>query len=298
MERDLTEPRQVAPNVPRRGPRSALGGIARLLSEYAPSIPPWRIMGLALLVTAVAGSSVALATGWGSGELRYVQTEPAAAPTRAVSPTIAVLVASPLPPSKTETPPPTRAVSAVLPVATAPTSVPQVVSAPTAPTATAQPTPVFATAAPTAEPTAADVWQATLPQLDAAWGVDTPRIIALISAFRERFPDYPPAKEKLYAALLTYGGELSRQGDPSGAAATFAQAAALFPERAEAARALTRLTPTPPPPPVPLPPPPPVRTLVPLRRPTPPVAPPALAVPPPAPAAPANPTKAPFVPPR
>lgn len=163
---------------------------------------------LGLVLGAVVGVSVLFANAWGSGGLRLGQAESAA------------------------------------PVATAPVATRSIVTPASmglAPSTTAL-TP--ATTAATPVPTAAEVWAGMMPQLDATWGVDTQRTIELLDAFRQRFPDYPPAREKLYAALLAYGSMLDEAGDADGAAASFARAAALQPERGEAAAALASLTPS------------------------------------------------------
>jgi hypothetical protein len=108
-------------------------------------------------------------------------------------------------------------------------------------------------------PSADDVWQATLPTLDALWGVDTSQTIGLLDDFLDRFPDYSPAKDKLYAALVAHADELASAGERVAAAEQLRRAAELLPSRGEAVLALVVLTPT-----VPPPPPPPASTINPL----------------------------------
>jgi hypothetical protein len=125
-------------------------------------------------------------------------------------------------------------------VTVAPSSIPQAAAAPT-PAPTLGPTPVI-TSSP---PTAADAWQTLQPELDAAWGHDTPRTVALLDQFVSRFPDDQSAREKLYAALVASGEDLLAQGNTSEARAVLERARALIPTRGEAGQALARLTPPP-----------------------------------------------------
>ena len=84
---------------------------------------------------------------------------------------------------------------------------------------TVQPTPVLVaqpTAVPTFPPaptstpmpTAGDAWQATLTRLDAVWQTDWPASIAILDSYLQQYPDQQPAIDKLYAALVEYGGAL------------------------------------------------------------------------------------------
>jgi hypothetical protein len=163
------------------------------------------------------------------------------------------------------------------------TFAPTLVSVPAA-TATAQPT-----------PSTAEAWAAVQPELESTWGEDTRRTVDLLNGFVARFPDYAPAREKLYAALIAWGDELANDDDTQSAAALFGQARALIPERGEAAVAAMALTPAPSPtsvqvvsPPRNVQPAPPTIVLVRARTTS---APPASVVSPP------TPTKQPFVPP-
>ena len=120
---------------------------------------------------------------------------------------------------------------------------------------TVQPTPVTvaqSTAiptlppAPTSSPTpnAADAWQATLTRLDAVWQTDWPTSIAILDSYLQQYPDQQAAIDKLYAALVEYGGELIESGSTNDGIAPLERARALAPGRQEAQDALLALTPT------------------------------------------------------
>jgi hypothetical protein len=116
------------------------------------------------------------------------------------------------------------------------------------PTMTSAPTllPVpSVTATPQPTPAAAEVWAAVQPELERTWGNETQRTMDLLNGFVARFPDYAPAREKLYAALIASGLDLVAAGDPQMAAELLGQARALIPERGEAAVAALALTPMP-----------------------------------------------------
>jgi hypothetical protein len=144
---------------------------------------------------------------------------------------------------------------------------PTLVVTPTAePTIAAQPTDVVT---PTAEPTTrlevtnpdvadnaqspgtpeppeasdSERWDALQPQLDAAWGADTAATIALLKDFVDRFPDFAPAREKLYAALIAQATDLGASGDRDGATEAAQRAASLLPDRGEAMLLLASLEP-------------------------------------------------------
>jgi hypothetical protein len=160
-----------------------------------------------------------------------------------------------------------------------------------APAATATSAPA-ATATVQPTPTVAQAWADVQPELERVWDTDTPRTVAVLDGFLARFPDYPPAREKLYAALISSGVELARAGETEAANQRFEQAQTLLPERGEAAAARRAIEPTPtqaPPPRVPAQPAPPPVTQV---RPQPAPPPPVVVVPVP------TPTKQPFSPPR
>jgi hypothetical protein len=80
--------------------------------------------------------------------------------------------------------------------------------------------------------------------LNAVWGNDWPKTISTLESFRATYPDFPEAKDKLYAALVAYGNQLVSQGNPAGAVAQYQRAQTLEPDRTEAGAALAALTPT------------------------------------------------------
>jgi hypothetical protein len=111
-----------------------------------------------------------------------------------------------------------------------------------APTAAATPQPTLApTAAPTQPPTAADVWPATLASLDPIWSTDPARAVAAIEGFLAQFPDYQPATDKQYAALVAYAHVLADAGNVDDAKAQLRRAADLQPERGEALTLMNQL---------------------------------------------------------
>jgi hypothetical protein len=123
---------------------------------------------------------------------------------------------------------------------------PRLATLASAPTPAVAPTVARPTLAPTpVPPTSAQVWEALQPDLDAVWGTDTQRTIALLDGFIGRFPDHPVAREKLFAALLARADDLVSAGDPEQAVEPLQRAEALFPARGEVAAALASLTPTP-----------------------------------------------------
>jgi hypothetical protein len=122
---------------------------------------------------------------------------------------------------------------------------------------TLQPTPVAtltvgATLTSTASPvatstatlTAADAWQATLARLDSVWQTDWPASIQILDEYLQQYPDQQPATDKLYAALVGYGGDLIDSGSMDDGIAQLERAQALAPDRQEAQDALVALTPT------------------------------------------------------
>jgi hypothetical protein len=84
-----------------------------------------------------------------------------------------------------------------------------------------------------------------LGRLELIWEKDWPRSITLTQEFLRVYPDFGPAREKLYGALVAYGDALLAQGDKDGAVQRLEQAVALLPERGEAPAMLLALTPTP-----------------------------------------------------
>jgi hypothetical protein len=127
-----------------------------------------------------------------------------------------------------------------------PTPTPRPTEPPSTPTVVVAPTRVPPTATPTAEPpTSTQVWAGLQGELDALWGRDTERSIALLDGFIARFPDHETAREKLYAALIARAHDLVLDDDPEHAVEQLERAEALFPARGEAPAALALLTPTP-----------------------------------------------------
>jgi hypothetical protein len=172
-------------------------------------------------MAAVSATQVAVAPAEVVPPEQLLVAEPAAA---TAVPTIARTVVSTALPTVVPTTPPTSV----------PTSVP-----------TLAPTPVptrVSTAAPTAEPArppaADDAWPATLLAIDPIWSSDLPRTTALLDDFLARFPDYPPAVDKQYAALVAYGEILAAQGNVDDATKQLARARELDPARTEAPAAL------------------------------------------------------------
>src|SRR5919197_1240532 len=97
---------------------------------------------------------------------------------------------------------------------------------------------------PVAPPSADSAWQATLGQLDGVWGSDWPEAIALLEAFHEQFPEHEEGKNKLYAALVSYGRDLIDNSMANEGAALLERARELRPAPNEAGQALLALTPT------------------------------------------------------
>jgi hypothetical protein len=217
----------------------------------------------------------------------------------------AALTPATTPPQAAQAPSTAGSTGATLPATIAPTApaapAPAATVAPTlaVTVAPARPTATTLPPTPAASPTpsAVDAWNALTPQLDAIWSNDTARSLALLQEFQARFPDFQPAREKLYAALIARAQSLMADGQNDAADALLRQAQELLPERGEAATVALALTPTPTPaPPTPTPvrpaviaPPPAPVVRAPTPRPTAPA--------PPPPAAPPTPTKVPFVPP-
>jgi hypothetical protein len=169
--------------------------------------------------------------------------------------------------------PPARVVATIGPAAVAPTST---IALPTSPPTTA-PVPTDASV----EPPETEAWNQALGELNPHWDRDWTRVIAVIDGYRARFPDYEPAKEKLYAALVTHGTQLVRQGKTQDGVSQLVRAQSILATRGEATAALLALTPTPVPTATS------TATARPTATPVPP--PPAPAAPPPAPAQPAAP---------
>lgn len=192
---------------------------------------PWRPVVLVLLVGLLAA---ALAFGLWTRS----QPDEGAPPTATIVPTA---LATP-----TSLPPPAILASTPSPV---PIIAPPAAPVPTStavPTSTPAPSPTE-----TPSPTADQAWAETLAQLDEVWQRDWDRAIALLEAFQSAYPDFQPAAEKLYAALVASGERLIRAGDVEAGSAQLQRARDLLPERSEAPAALLALTPTPTSPPRP-----------------------------------------------
>ncbi|MGI9148733.1 MAG: hypothetical protein ACR2IK_19665 [Chloroflexota bacterium] len=276
---------------------------------------------LVLLISVVAGPLVVLGLNWSAFTIYAGQTQPErpsdAARAPASPPTPALPLAAPPSPTQIPTVSPTQRVAVQasatpvqsLTIALTATSTPGATAQSVPPTSTPPPPPTF-TATPTPSPSAEQSWAGIQSRLDTTWGVDAAASIALLSDFHDQFPDYQPAREKLYASLVASAAELAGSGAPENAAQVLTRAVALAPERGEGRAALQALTPLPtpepptdqeivapggetatPPPYRPQPPPPtPVRS---IPRPAPP---PVVRVPVPQ-APPPTPTKIPFRPP-
>ncbi|MBV9358527.1 MAG: DUF4388 domain-containing protein, partial [Chloroflexi bacterium] len=93
-------------------------------------------------------------------------------------------------------------------------------------------------APPPATPTADAAWATLLTSLDATWNSDWPTVIDRLTAFRRAYPDFTPAQDKLYVALLASGRARIATGDWDGGRQQLEQAQALLPARPEAPAAL------------------------------------------------------------
>jgi hypothetical protein len=77
-------------------------------------------------------------------------------------------------------------------------------------------------------------WPATLRELDATWEQDWPRTLAVLEQFLDRWPGYPAAEDKVYAALVADAeGHLQAEQVAAGVA-ELERAARRQPERGEA----------------------------------------------------------------
>jgi serine/threonine protein kinase len=205
---------------------SGRDGVARPaagLVASVPSPPPsrWRtrtLVALACLVVVSLAATVA-------GALAFAHAELEPAPVQVGE---AADISTPLPTSVTGGVPTLRPTPVSLEQSTV------------EPTAIAALSPV-----PTATPTAADAWQATLARLDGVWQTDWPMSIQILEGYLQQNPDQQPAIDKLYAALVDYGGELIASGSTDDGIAQLERARDLAPDRQEAENALRSLTPTP-----------------------------------------------------
>ena len=96
------------------------------------------------------------------------------------------------------------------------------------------------TAVPIGSPTAPP---ASCTDLDAAWGQDWPRALAVLAALQTQSTSCgpEPLASKTYAARVSYGASLETLGDVDGAVTQYMAAFALDPDRQEAWSALQRL---------------------------------------------------------
>jgi hypothetical protein len=62
-----------------------------------------------------------------------------------------------------------------------------------------------------ATPTIDQQWDALQPELTGSWDRDWARVVELLEPFYEANPAHTPAREKLYAALVSYGQSLVRR---------------------------------------------------------------------------------------
>ncbi len=256
-ERETAEPTAVpvATPLPTGHSRRRFGGL------------PAVAVGGAVAVIAVAATAATALTARGPAT---EAPSPEVLGARALPPAVVV-------PSSTTTPQPT-------PTMPAPTATP-----------TSRPSATRGVALPlaTATPSEAQQWETLLSQVDPMWGTDWAGFTQTVASFVGQHPDFAPAKDKLYAALVEYGKDLISQGAFDRADAVLKQAQTLLPDRGEAFSAAAALTPTATPTPTPThipaptsPPPSINRVAVPASTPRPTV--------PPAPAVP--PTKVPFQP--
>jgi hypothetical protein len=212
------------------------------VSEAWPTFVPNRAgdsaSDLRLPILVASGTLLLLALLLGFVLLRPQTAEPAeAVVTATLAPTAAPALVPTAVPTLQPTAPPTEGPTL------APTAPPT--QAPKAAPTRAPATPIAASSLP---PDAASVWPTTLSQLDSVWNRDWPRVIELTQSFLSRFPDYPPATEKLYVALVEYGRQLEQAGRLDAAQAAFQGADQLQPLRTEARAELNALLPTPTPP--------------------------------------------------
>ena len=84
-------------------------------------------------------------------------------------------------------------------------------------------------------------WPATVQELDATWEQDWPRTITVLEQFLDRWPGYPAAEDKLYAALVADAEGQLQAEQVATAAAELERAARLLPERGEAWARLAQL---------------------------------------------------------
>jgi hypothetical protein len=147
--------------------------------------------------------------------------------TPSISPQVMAVPVHATPVSTTRAAPTPAASVTVMPTST---------QAPPTPTSTAQPTPT---------PTLDRAWQSALENLDLTWAQDWPASIATANTFVATHPDFQPAREKLYAARVSYAEQLLSDGQISLAIEQLESADSLSPERPEAREELLALTPVP-----------------------------------------------------
>ncbi len=117
-------------------------------------------------------------------------------------------------------------------------------TAPAAPTAAAPPATPTAQVAPQppATVTVDDAWASLLTSIAGPWNHDWPTVIDRLAAFRRSYPDYGPAQDKLYVALLASGQSRIAAGDLDAGRQQLELAQALLPARPEAPAALATVS--------------------------------------------------------
>ncbi len=230
-----TVPKPAAPPPRRRQTPVATGPVSpppvavgrgrwRAVPRLSPIVLGVAGVGLAGLLVATAVSSL---SGQGRGAS---SAEPLVQATAA-----AVQDAAPPWAAATEAPPPTLEPPAAAPQPAAAT--PAAIAAapvavePAAPTSPAVP----------ATPNLADAWASLLSSIADPWNHDWPTVIDRLAAFRRTYPDFGPAQDKLYVALLASGQSRVAAGDVDAGRQQLEQAQGLLPARPEAPAALATL---------------------------------------------------------
>jgi serine/threonine protein kinase len=88
------------------------------------------------------------------------------------------------------------------------------------------------------------VWAVAQPVLDSVWGQDWPRTLAFLEAFRNAYPDYDPAMDKQYEAMVANAQILLGDQQLAQAADMLSRAEVIRPDRPEAPDVAAVLTPT------------------------------------------------------
>lgn len=93
-------------------------------------------------------------------------------------------------------------------------------------------------------PTVEEEWAATLAATDASWGQDWEQTVRGLDAFLGPFPEYPPAIDKQYAAIIGLAQARISEERVGEALELLARAQTLAPQRGDAIAVLIALTPT------------------------------------------------------